>query len=450
MNELDFLRAKFHEVRAEPAVIWGEQAVSYAELSASIARAGVQLDEQEVRPGTVMLLAASFSPAAIALLLAALDRAAIVALVDGDEAQTIESKAAIAGADVIATIDDAGLAEFRPGPSAPAVPQHYATLRRRGHPGLVLFSSGTAGAIKAAVHDVTPLLQKYRRPRHKLRTLAFLRFSHIGGIDTLLYNLANGSCLVVADDRTPEAVCALIARHRVEVLPAAPSFLNLIALSGAWRHHDLSSLRFVTYGAEVMPQATLDRCGQMFPGAQLLQKYGTTEVGTLRSQSKAPGSLWMRLGGEGYDVRVVDGRLQIKAESAMLGYLNAPSPIDADGWFHTGDLVEVDGDFVRIKGRETDVINVGGRKVHPAEVESALLQVDNVADVTVYGEPNALLGQIVCARVQPARSEDAEAFRRRIRQECGQHLDSYKVPAKIVIAAEPSMTARFKKVRHGA
>jgi acyl-coenzyme A synthetase/AMP-(fatty) acid ligase len=291
------------------------------------------------------------------------------------------------------------------------------------------------------------LTAKYRRPRHNLRTLAFLRFSHIGGVDTLLYSLANGSCLVVIDDRSPDAVCQAIARHRVEVLPTAPSFLNLLALDGAWQRHDLSSLKFVTYGAEVMPQATLDRVVEMFPGVQLLQKYGTTEVGTLRSQSRAPGSRWVRLGGEGYQLRVVDGLLQIKAESAMLGYLNAPSPIDADGWFHTGDLAEVDGDYLLINGRATDVINVGGRKVNPAEVESALLRIDNVADATVYGEPNAFLGQIVCARVQPAHDEPADALRARIREQCGQFLDSYKVPAKIVFGSGEAASDRFKKIR---
>lgn len=450
MSAIDFLHDRFAQGRDDVAVAWRERTVSYGELSAMVAEAGVALGQQQVNAGSAMLLAASFSPEAIAMLLAAFDRGAIVAVSDADEAHTVEAKAALSHPDAIVTVGESGDVSFERRAVTGQAPEWYETLRRRGHAGLVLFSSGTTGSVKAAVHDVVALLAKYRRPRHRLRTMAFLRFSHIGGIDTLFYSLANGSALVLADDRSPAAVCALIARHRVEVLPAAPSFLNLLALSGAYREYDLSSLRYVTYGAEVMPQATLDRCVEMFPGVQLLQKFGTTEVGTLRSQSKAPGSLWVRLGGEGYTTRVVDGRLQIRAESAMLGYLNAESPIDAEGWFHTGDLVDVDGDFVRFKGRDTDVINVGGRKVFPAEVESAVMQVANVADATVYGESNAFLGQIVCARVEAAQVEDGEALRQRIKDYCASHLDSYKVPAKIVIAAQSEITSRFKKVRRGA
>lgn len=446
MSAIDFLIAKFEAAAAEPAFVWQERAVTYRALLDALEAARGQLREAGVGAGDVVLLSATFSPAAVAMLLALFEAGAITGVADSDEPQTLEQKIAILDPAAVVRIDAEGGARFEPRLAAAAAPL-IATLRQSAAPGLVLFSSGTAGAIKAAVHDVARLLAKYRRARHNLRTLAFLRFSHIGGIDTLLYSLANGSCLVMSDDRSPEGVCRAIERHRVQVLPAAPSFLNLMALDGAWQRHDLSSLRFVTYGAEVMAQATLDRCVEMFPGVALLQKYGTTEVGTLRSKSKAPGSRWVRLGGEGYQLRVVDGLLQIKAASAMLGYLNAPSPIDADGWFHTGDLAEVDGDYLLINGRVSDVINVGGRKVYPAEVESALLRVENVADATVYGEPNAFLGQIVCARVQTAHDEPLEALRRRIHERCGQVLDPYKVPSKIVFGSGADASDRFKKVR---
>src|SRR5207237_5259122 len=101
------------------------------------------------------------------------------------------------------------------------------------------------------------------------------------------------------------------------------------------------------------------------PEANPLQTYVPSALGILRSQSREPGSLWMRVGGEGFETKIVDGRLYIRAHSAMLGYLNAPSPFDADGFFDTGDLVELDGEWIRIIGRHTEVINVGGNKVFP-------------------------------------------------------------------------------------
>ena len=181
---------------------------------------------------------------------------------------------------------------------------------------------------KAALHDLARLLPKFQTPRQKLRTLVFLLLDHIGGINTLFYTLANGGAVVSrpAPDRRRRCASA-IETHRVELLPTSPTFLNLLLLSGEVERHDLSSLRLITYGTEPMPASTLERACQAFPEARFLQTYGLTELGILRSQSRESNSLWVRIGGEGFEWKVVDGRLWIRAESAMLGYLNAPQSV---------------------------------------------------------------------------------------------------------------------------
>jgi long-chain acyl-CoA synthetase len=316
-----------------------------------------------------------------------------------------------------------------------------------GDPGLVLFSSGSTGKIKAAVHDFAGLLEKYKTRRKDLRTLTFLLFDHIGGIDTLLYTLSNGSCIVTVEDRSPDSVCAAIEKFQVEVLPVTPTFLKLLLLSEAYSRHNLTSLKFITYGTEVMPESTLKRCHQLFPQVTILQKYGTTEVGTLRSKSKSSDSLWVKIGGEGYQTRVVNGILQIKANSAMLGYLNAPSPYTEDGWFNTGDAVLLENDYVKFLGRKSEIINVGGEKVYPAEVESVIQEMDNVAEVTVYGEPNAIVGNIVCAKVGLRHEEEHREFINRLKKYCKERLQNFKVPVKIEIIEKPQHSERFKKKR---
>ena len=158
----------------------------------------------------------------------------------------------------------------------------------------------------------------------------------------------------------------------------------------------------------------------------------------------------MKLGGEGFAWRVVDGILQIKADGAMLGYLNAPSPFTEDGWFVTGDCVEVDpdGEYLKILGRDSDLINVGGRKVYPAEVEAVLKELPEIAEATVYGEQNALLGQIVAARVWPRNVADEVDLRRRVRSHATAKLDQYKIPVRVTfVYDETYATERFKKVR---
>jgi acyl-CoA synthetase (AMP-forming)/AMP-acid ligase II len=187
-----------------------------------------------------------------------------------------------------------------------------------------------------------------------------------------------------------------------------------------------------------------------FPDVALQQTYGLSELGILRSKSRSNTSLWVRVGGEGYRTKIVDNILWIKAESSMLGYLNAPSPFDDDGWFNTQDMVEVDGEFIRFLGRDSEIINVGGEKVYPAEVESQVLQLDNIQDVTVHGEPNPLAGQIVVARVNLISPESVTAVKKRIRIALRDKLPPFKIPQKVVLADTQQFNERFKRMRSGS
>jgi acyl-CoA synthetase (AMP-forming)/AMP-acid ligase II len=199
-----------------------------------------------------------------------------------------------------------------------------------------------------------------------------------------------------------------------------------------------------------MPASTLARLREVLPHVRLQQTYGLSEVGILRAKSRDSGSLWVKVGGEGYETKVAGGTLWIRARAAMLGYLNAPSPFDAEGWMNTQDVVEVDGEYLRILGRQTDIINVGGQKVYPAEVESVLLQMPNVRDAAVYGERNPITGQIVVARVNLLEPEPPAALRRRLRGFCRTRLASFKVPVRIESTERAQFGARFKKIRRAA
>jgi acyl-coenzyme A synthetase/AMP-(fatty) acid ligase len=120
-------------------------------------------------------------------------------------------------------------------------------------------------------------------------------------------------------------VCRAIERHKVELLPASPSFLNLIVAAKATGDYDLSSLKLITYGSEVMPQRTLDLLNDSLPDVKLQQTYGLSEVGILRSRSPSNRSLFVKVGGEHYDTKIVDGTLRVRSACSMLGYLNAPT-----------------------------------------------------------------------------------------------------------------------------
>lgn len=445
---VDFLLDAFRADPGREAIVRRDAAVTYGWLAAEVARWRDRLATERIAPGAVTALEADFSPTAVALLLALVERGSIVVPVSPVVGERKAEFFDIAQVEVHIAVDGADRAEIRFTGRA-ADHRLFGELRRRRRPGLVLFSSGSTGRSKAAVHDFTGLLDKFRTPRHRKRIITFLLFDHIGGVNTLLYTLSNTGCVIALEDRSPESVCAAIARHRAEVLPTSPTFLNLLLLSEAWRRHDLSSLELVTYGTEVMPESTLRRLREALPWVRLQQTYGLSELGILRSKSRSSDSLWVKVGGEGFETRIVDGKLEIRARSAMLGYLNAPSPFTEDGWFRTGDVVEQDGEYIRILGRASEIINVGGEKVYPAQVESVLQLMDGVEDVAVEGAPNAITGQAVVARVKLCTGETRGEFVRRMRRFCRGRLGEAQIPQRVVLLDSPTYGGRFKRMRGG-
>ena len=190
------------------------------------------------------------------------------------------------------------------------------------------------------------------------------------------------------------------------------------------------------------------RVSEIFPQAQLKQTYGLSELGVLRSNSADRQSLWLRVGGAGFATRIVDNVLHVRSVSNMVGYLNAPNPIDEDGWMNTGDVVEERDGMIRFLGRVSEIINVGGQKVFPAEVESVLLDAPRVIEATVYGRHHPLLGQAVCARVSLEGEEDSESAGYRLRRYCSSRLAKFKVPMHIeTIQLASQSNERSKKNR---
>jgi acyl-CoA synthetase (AMP-forming)/AMP-acid ligase II len=443
---IDFLRERFATAAAQDALVWRDRRFTYGWLSSEVDAQSARLRDHGVPEGAIVSIEADFSPRAVALLLALIEHnATIVPLTSSIEEKKPEFRQ-IAEVEVILSLgDDDSLQATSTGVAA--THSLLLELKRRRSPGLVLFSSGSTGKSKAALHDLAPMLEKFKVPRHTMRAITFLLFDHIGGFNTLIYNLSNGGCVVTVPDRRPETICRAVQLHRVQLLPTSPTFMSLLLVSEAWRNYDLSSLELVTYGTEVMPESTLKRFHAAFPGVRLLQTYGLSEVGILRSKSRSSDSLWVKVGGEGFETRIVDGMLEIKANSAMLGYLNAASPFTADGWFKTGDAVDVDGEYIRILGRKSELINVGGEKVYPVEVESVLQMMDGVEDVAVRGEPHPITGQIVSARIKLSSGESRIEFRARMLAFAKDKLDRFKIPQKIELVDSPMHGARYKKMR---
>lgn len=441
---IDFLLDLMSANSQKCAIVKDGCETSYGDLFELVGLATSSLKSRGVKSGQSVQLRGDFDPHSIAYLLALINLGAIVSPVAPTSIEKADEFSDVA--DVSWIVD--GVSQTITIASGKSHHQLYDQLSATKDAGIIIFSSGTSGVSKGALHNASHLLSKFHKQGKDFRTLAFLLFDHIAGFDTLMYCLSNASTLICPTERSAISICKLIDEHGVEVLPTAPSFLNLMLLSGAHNQCDLSSLKIVTYGAEMMPQPLLERVGNAIPNARLVQKYGTSEIGALRSKSEGSTSRWLQIGDQGRDWRIVDGLLEIKTKTAMLGYLNAPSPFTEDGFYKTGDRVELRGDMIRFVGRDSDIINVGGQKVFPAEVETELRELDGILDAAVYGAPHPILGASVCATIQVSDDTTKPAeMRISIRNGLSGKLEAYKIPQKIRLTTDPLVTDRFKQKR---
>ena len=422
---------KVWEGEDSPFLISVEKELRFSEIAAES-----PIDLSAVRPGDVVALIGDFDPPSIQTLLRLIDLGAIVVPLTE---QTRNQHEYFFDAAVVDVVAENG--EFRRREGNPPN-EHVNTLRERGHAGLVLFSTGTTGRPKAILHDMTWFLKRFGTPRPSLRTLNFLLFDHIGGLNTLLHTLYNRGVVIVPKARTVDAVLETCAEHNVEVLPTTPTFLRLMLMSGAIPDRVPDSLRIITYGTERMDQPTLSQLCELLPNVDFRQTFGMSELGILRVKSKQRDSLFMRVGGEGVETKVEDNILFIRSQSRMIGYLNATSPFDDEGWYNTRDVVEVEDGCYKVTGRENDVINVGGLKFMASEVELAALDFPNVSLVKVYAKDNPITGQHVEIDVQA--KDGAVVDKKALRQHMKEALPAHMVPRRFHIG-EVAMGHRFKK-----
>lgn len=316
--------------------------------------------------------------------------------------------------------------------------------------GLILFSSGSTGKPKAMVHNLENLLSNYIDKKGKeMNFLVFLMFDHIGGLNTLFNCLSMGVIITIPQNRNPNDIARLIDKHRINILPSSPTFLNLMCISNVFDVFDLSSLKMITYGTEAMPESLLLKLKDKLPRVKFLQTFGTSETGIMKTSSMSSSSTFLKFDDPNQEFKIVNGELWLRSKTQVLGYINhSNESFTEDGWFMTGDLVEqTDDGFIKIIGRSKELINVGGEKVLPAEVESVIMELDFIQDCIVKSEQNSITGQMVCADVVLKEGFDFKNEKLKIKKHCIQKLDPFKIPVRIREIESVNFTNRFKKER---
>lgn len=287
----------------------------------------------------------------------------------------------------------------------------------------LVLTTGTTGAPRAARHDWWPLVRAVDLPTMRRaddqRWLLAYGMNQFGGLQVLMHVVNTGATLVTTEEFTPKSGLAAMREHGVSHVSATPTYWRFVLAELAADGGAVPSLRQVTLGGEATSERLLKALRRTFTGARITQIYGANEYGKNRSIRDSSTGLPLSTLAEDEDIqfKVEDGELWVKSAYSMFGYYGE-EPIDPDAWRPTGDLVEVIGDRVFFRGRASDVINVGGVKVHPLPVEERIAAVPGVGIARVYGRSNPLTGSIVAVEVVAEAGSDPDVIDDGIRAAC--------------------------------
>jgi acyl-CoA synthetase (AMP-forming)/AMP-acid ligase II len=318
----------------------------------------------------------------------------------------------------------------------------------------LLFTSGTTGRPKLVLHSLATLtgpLQDGLGLAPDAIWSTFYDVRRYGGLQILLRALLGGGSMVLSQmDEPIAAFLARVGEGNVTHMSGTPSHWRRALMSPA---SGRMAPRYVRLSGEVADQAILNQLAVTYPGAEVAHAFASTEAGVAfdvrDGMAGFPASLIGKSGGPA-ELRVQDGTLRIRSTRTAARYLgHAKFQIDEEGFVDTNDLVELRGDRYHFVGRREGVINVGGQKVHPEEVEAVINQHPLVQMARVRGRPSPIIGTLVVADivVRPAGRDSFATMREEILEACRQALPAHKVPAMLRDVASLEIADSGKLVR---
>jgi acyl-coenzyme A synthetase/AMP-(fatty) acid ligase len=312
-------------------------------------------------------------------------------------------------------------------------------------------TSGTSGAPKLVAHTLATLAASFR-PAAGERWATFYDIRRYGGLQILLRALLGGGSLTLSDpNESVDAFLVRLGEAGATHISGTPSHWRKALMSGEARRIAPQRVRL---SGEIADDAVLAGLGALYPQARVEHAYASTEAGVVFVVADRRAGFPMSVVGDDGEValRVVDDVLRVRSSRAALRYVGADAPAlkDADGFIDTGDVVERRGERYVFVGRRGGIINVGGAKVHPEEVEAALNAHRAVRASRVFARKNAITGALVAAEVVLRDGSVAdETTKRDILAACRAALPAHKAPSFLNFVAELPITDGGKLARHG-
>lgn len=307
------------------------------------------------------------------------------------------------------------------------------------------FTSATTGKPTIVFHDISEFIARFKPGVRPLHSICFYKPDHIAFVDVLLSTIASGGSMVLQEHFNALKAFDDIQRFNISHLFASPSFLNLM-FSDAADWTKLKSLKQICYGSELLPKTLLAKIKKNLPEVSLKNIYATTQALRPQINHDALDATFYKFGEEGLHYRIENDELYLRRPASLRYLIKNDQVLEAPDWIATGDMVIFNTHgFYKVVGRRSDLINVGGEKILPKHIEDILLELAEVKDVKVYGEPNAILGEIVCADIVSSAHSIPSVLKEKIRSFAVQKLKPEEMPIKINFVTEIRLSERLKR-----
>ncbi len=304
----------------------------------------------------------------------------------------------------------------------------------------LVLTSGTTGQPKCVRYLWSDLIRQVRESARSRGTRWLLTYhlNHFAGIQMFLHVLVNRATLVVPDSGSVSDMLATARANEVTHISASPTFWRFAIAKLQAEDQPLPGLQQITLGSEVVTPSLLESLKALFPRVRISQVYASTEAGSCVSVADGRAGLPVSILDYDEDApvrfRIEDGQLFIHSRHGMRGFLGDTGNVQGE-WRATGDLVRIEGDRIVFLGRQTELINVGGVKVHPVHVEDVVATVEGVKLAKAYGKPNAIMGHIVAVDLVLEDGADEEGIEERVFEAC-LSLDRHSRPRLVNVVPE--------------
>jgi len=452
----EFLSASAARSPEHTALVCGDRRWSYGEVDRASDRAAVMFIEAGAQHGDRIAICLDNPCETVVALFGALKAGCIFVIVDAAARPDYLSRV-VADSGACSVVCGARL---QAGPSGPAKAGHYVRDRSDTDLAALIYTSGSTGEPKGVmlthrnITSAAEAISGYLGNTSDDVILNALPLAFTYGLGQITTAFCVGATVVLERFTYPRAIVDTIERTRVTGLPLVPTMATLLLRQNLGRDRG-KTLRYITNAGAALNVRTLTGIRETFPAAAVFSMYGQTEC--QRASYLPPEHLDLRPDSVGIPIpgssaTVVDevgnalaadvpGELVVCGPHVMAGYWNhpeatrralAPLPGTRAAALHTGDLFRTDRDgFLYFIERMDDVIKCGGEKVAPRLVEQVIAEMPDVADVSVFGMPDDVLGEVVAAVVTPP--DGASLTRERVLRHCQRRLDAHHMPRVVQI-----------------